>query len=529
MIDRTGWTWSDNTSFRRSMAFLAMLAIGLACRATYPSDWDSWDYTSMAVAGHSSHLFLGRWWFIAFMRVVYLFFHSIWGLTPLQAHIPMQITCAVMAAAIVPLLMAWIFRLTGNRRTELFAGLLMITAPLMCIYSAAVMTEGLTCLALVAAMYAWQRAVDYRAKIVQTDNAETHTLSTTAGQSKPLATARFWAIAAGLAFGIASDVREPLIVMGIWPIISLFVYKPQKPLILFLYAVVGLLMSLGIGITGAVAWCPYKTGFLGGLDYWIAYMADRKATIPLSFLKNLSLIADYSFISAPNVAILIIPAAIWSAFKNRCLLALTASSLVFIMWLMSNFDLLYQPRYVLPLMWLICPVVASMLSRLAEIHLIWRNKSAAVLAAGLLCLGASVAISKADLYYAYYYIHAENRGRILPDMLELPDDATLVAGQALPVAQYLNRMGIKKFDAICLGVSCKFWTIQDAVNDVLKNGGTVYATLRPEDWIGHAWPGGPLEHLKTIAQGCEVEHVAGSFVRMKLPVAATTRPTAGQN
>ncbi|MBI5724101.1 MAG: hypothetical protein HZA50_09105 [Planctomycetes bacterium] len=519
ITDRPGWAWCNNTTARRGMAFLAMLAVGLACRGNHLGDWDSWDYASQAVAGHSSDLCLGRWWFIALMRAVYLPCHLIWDLTPLSAHIPMQIACAVMTAAAVPLLMAWTRRLTGSGRAELFAGLLIIAAPLVGVYSASVMTESMACLALVAAMYAWQRAVDHRteSEMPQTGILQTGDSGSISPPSGLPIRTWFWAAAAGMAFGIAIDVREPLIMLGLWPLASLFVYKPLKPVCLILLAAAVAALTLGAAVLAAWAWYPWDTGFFGNLGGWSNYMAERRARIGLSIMENIGHIREYAYVSAPAVAVLAIPAVLWSAFRARRMLVLAAAIVPFVLWLLLNHDLPRQPRYLLPLMWVLCPIVAAMLARLAEIHRSRRDILTGSLAAGIVIFGLALAIFRAEFYYSYYYIHVETRGRLCRDLMELPDGAVVIAGQGLPVTYYLNRMGVARLKPLDLGANLNNPSPQNALNAVLAEGKTVYATLRPEDWIGNTEPGGQLEHLTAIAQRCNLERAAGSFVRMKLP------------
>ena len=75
-----------------------MLAIGLAFRTEHLTHWDSWDYTAQAICRHSSDLFLGRWWFIAFMRAAYIAGREIFGLTRLEGYLAMQLACSLFMA-----------------------------------------------------------------------------------------------------------------------------------------------------------------------------------------------------------------------------------------------------------------------------------------------------------------------------------------------------------------------------------------------------------------------------------------------
>ena len=75
---------------RRGAAFAAMVAVGMIYRAQHLTHWDSWDYASQAIAGESSALLLGRWWYIAAMRAAYLVGRGLFGLDAGNAHLAMQ-------------------------------------------------------------------------------------------------------------------------------------------------------------------------------------------------------------------------------------------------------------------------------------------------------------------------------------------------------------------------------------------------------------------------------------------------------
>ncbi|GAH64417.1 unnamed protein product, partial [marine sediment metagenome] len=87
-------------------AAAVMLLIAALTRSETLTDWDSWEYAAMAARGRPSGLCLGRWWFLAPMRVAYRIGAAL-GVQPLHCYVPMRIAVALMSAGAVVALMHW--------------------------------------------------------------------------------------------------------------------------------------------------------------------------------------------------------------------------------------------------------------------------------------------------------------------------------------------------------------------------------------------------------------------------------------
>src|ERR1700730_11765097 len=115
----------------RTLAFFAMFAVALFFRADNPGEWDGWEYVSRAIGGYSTSLALGRWWFVVVMRWSYQLARALFGLTPLQGYVAMQIASSLMMAGALLALMAWTYRLTKSSSAALLVAPLVLPGPLI--------------------------------------------------------------------------------------------------------------------------------------------------------------------------------------------------------------------------------------------------------------------------------------------------------------------------------------------------------------------------------------------------------------
>jgi len=446
-----------------------MLAVALFYRADCPTDWDAWDYTAQAVRGHPSDLLLGRWWFVAVMRSAWLLARPVFGLEVHEAFVPMQAVSALCMAGAVVFGMAWTRRLSHSDSAEVIFAALLISGPLMGIYASAVMTESLTVLMLSAAFYTWERALG-------------------AGRGRP-----GWALAAGLAFGVAVNIREPALLLAAWPLVSCLVDRPRGAGRLLAVAGAGAAVTFGAGVLAAWATYPWpEAGYWGNLRQWTQHMAVERRQFPLSLAANLRHMAVYCTIASPLTTLLAAPAAVWAAARRRRVFWLMAALLGNAGAVLMNHDLLVNPRLVVPLVWLLAAPVATAVD--AALGLQHGRLRLRLGAATMLIVGVSVGATAYhwDLLLTKHFDHGESQARMLRVLRELPPHSTVICGPGTPVARHLNRLGEKRFDVVASGWD---WPRDGSLAERVARAAEarpVYANLDRADWrrterVGEEW------------------------------------------
>lgn len=486
---------------RRAAAFAAVLAAGLIFRSDHLTDWDSWDYAAQAIMGHSSDLCLGRWWFIAVMRAAYWVGSELLGLTWSNGWLAMQVTCAVVMAAAVVVGMAWTGRLTRSASAEVVFSAMVIMAPTIGIYTFSVMTEGLTLLTLSAALWAWELAVGG------------------AGHR------RLYAAAAGAAFGVAVSIREPVVLLGLWPILSCLVDKPPGRWRLLATAVGAAALTLGIGVLGAWAWYPWSdVGYFQGIAKWAGQMSRERSMFPVSVAANIGWLAKFCFTAIPTAAVLIAPALLWSAFARHRWLWLAVGTAPLAVSLLMDHTLAVNARHAIPLIWVLAPVAAGAWDCWAR-GPAWRLRWARLrlpAAAGVL-LGANALVLALGwtVIQEEYFDYVRGVHRTYRALLRLPKDAAVVPGPGTPAAYFLMRLRVKDFDVIASG-----WAWPDDLDDQvarrLATGRQVFVYLDEETWRRAARNSGEWRAIKQVMSRYRRGQWVGPLVRILGPMTPST-------
>ncbi|HUT60980.1 MAG TPA: hypothetical protein VNA25_24295 [Phycisphaerae bacterium] len=492
---------------RRGLAFAAVLAAGLIFRCDHLTDWDSWDYAAQAMMGHSSDLCLGRWWFIAVMRASYWVGSALFGLTLSDGWLAMQVTCAVAMAAAVVVGMAWTGRLTRSASAEVVFAAMVVMGPTIGIYTFSVMTEGLTLLMLSAALWAWELAVGG------------------AGHR------RLWAAAAGAAFGLAVSIREPVVLLGLWPILSCLIDRPARRWTLLATAVGAAALTLGIGVIGAWAWYPWTdAGYLEGISKWAGQMARERGMFPVSVAANLGWLAKFSFAAIPTAALLIVPALAWSAFARRRWVWLALSAAPLAISLLMDHTLAVNARHAIPLIWVLAPIAAGAWdcwSRRLAGRLRWPRLRLPAAAGVLLAANAVVLALGWTIIQEEYFDYVRGVDRAYRALLRLPTDAAVVPGPGTPAAYFLRRLRVKDFDVIASGWA---WP-EDPDRQFarrLAEGKQVFVYFDEETWRRAARNSGEWRAIRQVMSRYRRGEWVGPLVRIRglmTSSAAATEPT----
>ena len=488
---------------RRSLAFFAMLTAALVYRCEHLTDWDSWDYAAQAIYAHSSDLLLGRWWFLAFMRGAYLVGKGLFGLSELEGYLAMQVACALCMAGAVAAGMAWTYRMTRSVAAELIFAALLVAGPVFGIYATAVMTEAPALLMLALAFWAWQRA-------------------TAAERRRGV-----WAVAAGLAFGVMISMREQAATLAAWPIISCLTDKPSNRWRLLSLAVAACALTLAIGALGAWAWYPWTDrSYFQNIARWTAEMVKERRLYPVAPVANLISLGKFALVAAPLAAILLAPAAIWAALRATRLRWLMLATAPYLLTVLVNHDMSVNPRFLLPGMFALAPIVAVAV----EAAVVRQRGRFALRLAGvsMLIIALTLAATAAGSGYIqkYHFSYARSMSAMYRNMLRLPDDAVILAGPGTPIAQYLNRLALKRFDVIRSGWQWPGEALDDVVAAAMKEGKRVYVNLTEADWKRVDRQSNEWEQLLSVAGDYKLDGSSWPLVRLRRrPREQTTRST----
>jgi hypothetical protein len=483
-----------------------MLAVAALFRVDGLTHWDSWDYASQAISGHSSDLLLGRWWFLALMRSAWLAGRHVFALRPLEGFLAMQLVCALSAAGAVVAGMAWTRRLSGSVTGELVFAAFAITSPLFGRYAAAVMTEAPTLLVISLAFLAWEKALEART----------------------LRRAQAWALAAGLLLGAMISMREQAVTLLAWPLVSCVIDRPAHRGRLLLVGAGGAALALGVGVLGAWLWHPWvEVSFWERISLWIRSMRAERELHPPRLAANLGWIWTFMLTAGSCATLLALPAILWVALAHRrrlpgVLIAVTP----YFLTLAINHDLSVNSRFILPGFWLIAPVVAAFVAAV----LAWVRRWARPLVAGVL-----VAVLSGQLYFgyrgaeSYHFRSARQREESLRVMVDLPRTAVVIPGPSTPVAYYLNRLGYKRFEVVGSGWAWPGDALGRQIHTFVRDRRAVYAYMDSAAWTNGTRPCDEWETLKKTASryAWDVRH--WPLVRLRLsddirPETASTAP-----
>jgi hypothetical protein len=536
MVNRRPARWTG-----RAVAFCAMLAVGWLYRCDHPTDWDSWDYAAQAIMGHTSDLALGRWWFLAAMRGAYGV-GALFGLGRAEAFVAMQVATALMTAGAVVAGMAWTRRLTGRPHAEPLFAAMVIAGPVVGLYTFSVMTEGMTLLFLSLALWAWEvargagpAAETAAAREGKMPSPRSPWRATHAVPRRP----GLWAFAAGLAFGIAVDAREPVALVAAWPILSCLVDRRAGQWRLLALAGAGAVLTLAVGLAGAWAWYPWKgeaflhiwgrqvdVSYFNGIRKGWEHMQGEKAQHPVSIPQNLYYLARFCVAGAPVAGLLAIPAVLWSAVRWRKGAWLAAALLPLAALMLLDHTLQVNTRHPLPLVWLLAPVAAAGLDGGLAAVLHGPRRRLAVAMAVVLAgdAGAMAFVAHYRILQEEYYDYVRGIARAGQALRRLPPDAAVVTGPGTAAAFHLNRIRETNFDVIASGWA---WppNVAEEIDTRMREGKPVYVYWDLDTW-GRSARGSEWDRLREAVSKYDLVEAAPPYRRLahRPPASAASGP-----
>ncbi len=549
--------------YRRAVACCAMLAAAMVYRSDCLTDWDSWSYAGLAVTQHSSYLLLGRWWFIATMRAAYLAGSAL-GVGPLEAYLVMQAVCSLMMAAALWVAMAWVYRLTRSAAAEVLLAVLVVPGPLYGIYASAVMTEGMTLLMLTLAFWAWEKAIA---------GGRPATWAALAGAAMGVAIdirepalllaawpivscfidkpARPWRLLTTAAAGAVVTLGIGIYGGYAWhdPPSAYFAkiaawssdmaaeeQKFHQPILALLWSNVVCMVKYSCACSPVVAILALP---LIAAAIVRAFSRDPSGSDENTASEDVRITNDTnlaepnlkgtSHVSLSNcngsrcrVSALPVGSRLnGTSHASRRLLWLAAATLPYVCWMLLNHDLCVNPRYPMPLVWILAAVTAGLVDT-AVVGQRARYRLRLATAAGvLLALSAGIVAAAWDKGAGTYFRFAQSQQQVYTAMLDLPDNSVVIAGPGTMTAAYLRQVGGKDFRIIPSGWKWPGEQLPQAVQAYLDQGRPVYANLDGANWEPAARDAGEWVTLRRLVLSMEIKDVRWPMVRLepKKPVA----------
>ena len=500
------------------LAAAATLLMAWASCAPSLTDWDSWNYTGEAIRAQPSALCLGRWWFIALMRWTFLALGS--SANAIHGYVPMQIAVAVMTAAAVAALMHWTFLFTSQRKIAIAAGIVGAISPSLATYCSAVMTEGPTLLFLSLAMIGWEKTIQGAGTLPR--NAYPSTL-----QARPQDSwiaPEGWAMLAGLAFGIASDMREPAGLLCVWPIVSCFLDRPAGRWRLLTLAAAGATFTLVFGVMMTWVWRPYLTPMLA-LREWTQYMEKEQALCHVNLFANLAFLLMHYVMAAP-LAALACAGWVWLKLKGnkasapqldatiaRRLTWLAVSTIPFALSTWYNPDLSFNYRLLLPLSWALAPLGGAALVQVVQHLRAGKQARARQWAVGVVALGFVGALFVAR--FVPFVDSARHQNHLFNTMMHLPDNALIIPGPGSPAAKFIHDMGARpRWNVLLTGFDWTGDSLTAMVKPHFRAGRHVFVNVDPKGWTRAGDYNPEWKALQDMVGRFGQKPAAGEFVEL---------------
>ncbi len=499
--------------FLYALGAAAMLAMAALTRTEMLTDWDSWEYASLAVAGKPSDLCLRRWWFIFFMRGSWLAGKT-FGVPLEYCYVPMQIAVSLVSAGAVVAVMHLAYMMSRRAGVSAMSGLMLLASPVIAVYCSSVMTELPTVLFLALAFIGWELSVR------RSRRGANHGL--------------LWAGAGGLAFGVAVIHREPVLLMCAWPVVSCFIDRPAGRRRRLALAAVGALFTVAIGV--GMAWKTSGVDPWTSLQNYAAYMNKERETFGGRYLGNILFLFSHFAVAGPLISIALVLYGIRYAFiRNnsetdrerenslRRFKWLGVSLIPYFVVTWYNPDLIFNFRLMIPAVAVFAPVGGGAL----EASFAWLGRRLNLNICAGIALAAAFSVCLAGLilwmsYYHYFQWHfasARHLGGIYRVLKNLPRNSMVIPGPGTPVAIYIRRTGIRgDLHNFKTGFGWSGEMLAWNVRKHLSCGRRCFVNANKFGWVRPSGPNSDHEWraLNEMIRQCEVRPAPPPFVELRL-------------
>lgn len=455
----TSWRWW------LPLAVLS-LALSFIFRDPFAGDWDSLDYTVLALEGKPSSMLLGRMLFIFTNGWLYRIAHFLFGLEPANAYLLFKYF--VIAQTPFAVIIFWQFarELTDSKLAATFAALMLALSPYFIIYSGQAMTEIPSLLWLGVALLLHWRGVRER---------------------------RAWLVLLGACLmGAGTNIRELAALYGVWLVCApLAVYgrclmrrelltNAAACFVFFVCALLPFAVWYGFNIEG------YRDAWWG----WMAATQAETARHPVA-LANFREMFAYFFFVAP-IPLVLLPLAAWHEWRTRGfspLLTLALIGLFANLSLIVHYSLTLNGRYMLTGLSGLAPLVGSFVahhwSKPGESYIFFarRGFQMLIVAAFLMMLNGAIT---GRFVYPTIPQHAAWRD-YRTRLMQLPTDAVVMAGGQTVAVTFWRGVGAGRWEVIGTGSGWVGERLTQVIDEHLRNGRRVFLDTDRRLWSARGW------------------------------------------
>lgn len=403
------------------------------------TDWDSYLYTYAGLTFSPVTLASGRWLFAVLLGVIWQIVNLFRTIPPDYAWLIFSSTTIIFALLNVVLFFTLAQRLIG-RDSALIATAIFVTSPLIAISSSAVMTETYTISALLISILLILRAKNI-----------------------------FHIILAGLSFGLACAIREPIIFMIFLPVgIILSEHKNKKSIFAFITAMIFVLL---INQAGAYLTTPNRSEIYA---HWLAGMASERAkmvpSIATLLIRNTLFLVCWLVIFSPLIVLTIskqisVLRKEQSYWHKPAMLAIIAYLIAEI----ANHSLIFNPRFV------IFPAIILTLFAADAIKRTLPLKFKPVhIATMIVLLQISLIFLSKPIFQKYYFDKSQAARKIFFALKNAPKQAVFIPGKFTPLIEFYSKLHQRNWRIVYSGWDFSNKKLSDALSQAKKENMPVY-------------------------------------------------------
>ena len=477
---------------------LFALALAVLFADPFAGDWDALDYTVLAVKGEPSTMLFGRMLFIYTNHLAYRIAEALFSLRPDQAYLLFKYM--VVAESPLAVVACWTLArdLTRDVRAATVAALLLACSPFFVMYSGQAMTEIPSVLLLCVALVIHLRG---------------------------LRTRKLWLVLVGAGLlGTGNNIREVAALYGVWVVLGPLAcgWKINARNLM--------ITAIACVVFFVCAFAPFLYfyfgdvgGYQAGWQGWVESMRSESSVHPVK-LRNFVPLFLFFFLCAP-VALTVLPAALrdeWRQHKFSPLFALACTGLFANLMLITHYSTVINGRYLLTGMPGLVPLAAAYFVRYESRRTGSARRGFAV--------AASVVVLVAVAFGAIFFQSSRQttKGHALTKdyrarLLQLPDDAVVLAGGQTVSVTYYNGLGLGNWKVIGTGGGWPAGNLVGVIEDHLRNGRRVFVDTDQRLWFNDSWRGQETRELIAAAPRFRYRRVSDTIYEIRPPADSTAQ------
>lgn len=495
-------------------AALALL-FAIVFQDPFAGDWDSLDYTVLALQPEPSSMLLGRMLFIFTNHLIWRIAHALFAVPAEHAYLLFKYV--VMAESPLAVVACWTLArdLTRSPRAATLAALLVAFSPFYVIYSGQAMTEIPSILLLAVALTMHLRGLRRRS---------------------------MWLVLAGACLlGAGVNLREGVALYGVWLAFAPFVcgwrLTTRELLLTATACVLFLIFALG---PFAYWYLMDVNDYAGKWHGWVESTKMESALHPVA-LGNFRIWLFWFFVASPLVLVTL-PCAMWREWREEGwrspLLLMAATGLFTNVALITHYSMVINGRYLLTGLPALVPLTgkfllrsrtmqtfAAALARLArkrdegetneerdrhrtrtrqattttttgERANDEKQRRVFVLACASVCVvGLALGWKAYEAAWPTIQSHGMT-GEYRARLRLLPDDAVVMAGGQTVAVSFWHGVGAGRWEWIGTGGGWPGVRLVEVVENHLRDGRRVFLDADPRLWSVHGWQ---LEETRAVA------------------------------